>query len=209
MLKTGDVAKIDFKWPQDEKSEDGLKSRACTVFAVKQDDAGQPSALFVVPHHGLPPGEEPKGKAAKYAFKLTRRQQSQLGLLKKDRNGVPDPNQKESWIIPHITNMVHVPQNPAVARVRKSNGESGWSLGEVPAGILKRIAEAQAAARAAGDMRIIQIKRETTPLERTRPASASDKRADLAGRVESRAKEIAERKAKKPTLSLKKSQSLR
>lgn len=209
MLKVGDVAKIGFKWPQDEKSDDGLKSRACTVFAVRADDGGQPTALFVVPHHGLPPGETPKGNAAKYAFKLTRMQQSQLGLLKKDRNGVPERDQKESWIIPHIANMVQVPQNPAISRIRKSDGTSAWSMGQVPEGILKRILDAQNKAREAGDMRILQIKREVPQNVATRADVAQARRENLAGRVEARAKEIAERKSKRSTLGLKKPQALR
>ncbi len=144
MLKRGDVARIDYLWPHEErkkrgKDTQGSKDRACTVIdEIKIGD--KVAAIRVVPHHGLLRGQTPDAADMPYAVKLTTNVQRAAGLLLTDREGRPRPGQKESWILAHRSNVLHVPQNPAILRTKDAKGNPAWSSGTMPPAVLKEIA---------------------------------------------------------------------
>lgn len=190
MFKRGDVARIDYKWPQDEDREDGTKTRACTVLTVHEKE-GRTIGVTVIPHHGLMPGQTPRAEDAPYAIALSRRQQRELGLLKLDREGREIPGQKISWIMAHRSNTVQLPQNPAVQRTIDRRGNPTWSSGQVPEGLLKKIEELRALAIANGHLETDFIARSTgapggqaKARTATAPAAQSQTRAAAAQRGE-------------------------
>ena len=153
MRKRGDVARIDYKWPADEtaKREQGTKDRPCTVLETVEKD-GKTIALRVIPHHGLPPGETPRPEDMPYAIRLKPSLQRAAGLQAMDASGRPVAGQKDSWILAHRANLVHVPDNPAVLRTWRNKAPS-WTSGTLPEALLREIARRRALAQENGDLK--------------------------------------------------------
>jgi hypothetical protein len=151
--KRGEVARINYKWPQDEAAlrDEGTKTRACTVLEEIQHN-GKTIGLRVVPHHGIYRGDQPREEDKPYAIKVAPALQRSLGLLKLDAQGRPLPDQKESWILAHRSNLVHVPNNPSIQRTTDRHGNPSWASGSVPEGLLKLIQEKRTLAIENGDL---------------------------------------------------------
>lgn len=164
MFNIGEVIRVEYKWPRDKDLNDGVKERGATVIKQYIVD-GELRGVFVSPHTG----QEPRGEEAKYAIKLDRKTQRQTGLLKTDRNGVPLPNQKESWILANHSNLIMLPDNPALRPTEDRQGKRGWVSGTVPNGVLVALKERRTAATEAKEMHTDFIRNEKPALARSLP----------------------------------------
>lgn len=137
----GNVARIAYKWPHQAKRDDGHKDRAAVVF-----QAGD-GHYFMSPMSTVPPDAE----TSPFAIPVSTRLQRQLGLS----------TDKPSWIYANHANMVEMP-SPAVQPVRKADGQTGWTHGNITPGMLDTMRQKREEALAAGKMKIQHIERDST-----------------------------------------------